>query len=202
MDVDTGNRLTDRKRSSIIEAAVEEFQTQGFSAASMNHIAELAEVSKRTLYKHFESKEALFDGIFHELVNRSESYPVVDFDPSADLAEQLTALGRSEIDFMNSASVQGMARAGLSRLLSQPEIARQIDHNRFLNRVHHWLRQAKSAGRLKKIKNIEFAALQFVGLLKEFAFWPAIVKGEPALSTTEKRKIVRETVEMFLARYK
>ncbi|XZE17573.1 TetR/AcrR family transcriptional regulator [Pirellulaceae bacterium SH449] len=201
MEDDTGIRLTDRKRASIIEASVEEFQTRGFHSASMNRIAELAQVSKRTLYKHFESKESLFDAIFHELVARSESYPIPDFDPNKGLAEQLVKLGQSEIDFMNSASVQAMARAGLSRLLAEPEIAKQIDHNRFLNRVQRWIGQAKSAGQLKKIKDVEFAALQFVGLLKEFAFWPAIVKGEPPLTKPAKLRIVRETVEMFLARY-
>ncbi|MEM9638070.1 MAG: helix-turn-helix domain-containing protein, partial [Pseudomonadota bacterium] len=39
------------KRAQIIEAAVQEFQDNGFAAASMDVISARAGVSKRTLYK-------------------------------------------------------------------------------------------------------------------------------------------------------
>jgi TetR/AcrR family transcriptional regulator of autoinduction and epiphytic fitness len=167
----------------------------------MNRIAESAEVSKRTLYNHFESKEALYDAIIQTLLESSDEIPFVEFDPEQDLAAQLADLARTEIDFMGSDSVQTLARAGLSRVLAEPEIARQIDHKRFLNHVQRWIKQAKAAGRLSKVNDVEFASLQFAGLLKEFAFWPAIVKGAPPITKQRRKKIVNETVEMFLARY-
>ena len=55
--------LTNEKRAQIIEAAVSEFQELGFTGASMDRVAARADVSKRTVYNHFESKEALFRAI-------------------------------------------------------------------------------------------------------------------------------------------
>ncbi|HCT25152.1 MAG TPA: TetR family transcriptional regulator, partial [Stenotrophomonas sp.] len=43
-------RLTDRKREAIVRAAVEEFRASGYEATSMDRIAEVAGVSKRTVY--------------------------------------------------------------------------------------------------------------------------------------------------------
>ncbi|WP_233903598.1 TetR/AcrR family transcriptional regulator C-terminal domain-containing protein [Stieleria maiorica] len=43
--------------------------------------------------------------------------------------------------------------------------------------------------------------MQFVGLLRTFAFWPSIVHGEPPPSRRKRNQIVACTVEMFLSRY-
>ncbi|MEM8735651.1 MAG: helix-turn-helix domain-containing protein, partial [Planctomycetota bacterium] len=98
-------RLTDRKRAAILGAAVREFCDRGFYAASMNRIAELAEVSKRTLYKHFESKETLFEAIIEELMVQVESIPYSDFDPDSELEEQLSAVVRAEVQILSSEPV-------------------------------------------------------------------------------------------------
>lgn len=201
MPANTELRLTERKRNSIIEAAVKEFQSQGYHATSMNRIAETAQVSKRTLYRHFESKDVLYYAIIEDLIRRTDSAQIVAFDPERDLASQLEELAQSVIENMSSAPVHSLARAGISRLLSEPEIATQIDHQRLLKRVKKWIRQAMSAGYLQGITDIEFAAMQFTGLLKEFAFWPAIVLGEPPASKRKQKRIATETVAMFLARY-
>ena len=194
-------RLTDRKQAAILRAAVEEFCKRGFYAASMNRIAELAEVSKRTLYKHFESKQTLFEAIIEELMIRVESIPFSDFDADGELEEQLSAVVRAEVHIMSSEPVQSLARAGLSRVIAEPEAARSIDHDRFLQRFVRWLKQAKSAGHFAGMTDVEFAAQQFCGLVQQFAFWPPILKGEGPLTPYRRKKIVDETVRIFLSRY-
>ncbi|MGQ0622626.1 MAG: TetR/AcrR family transcriptional regulator [Panacagrimonas sp.] len=47
-------------RQSILDAAMRVFVAHGFEAASMEGIARAAKVAKLTLYRHFETKEALF----------------------------------------------------------------------------------------------------------------------------------------------
>ena len=59
-------RLTDRKRAEILKAAVKLFRSRGFDTTSMDAVAKEAKVSKRTVYNHFPSKEALFDSGFTE----------------------------------------------------------------------------------------------------------------------------------------
>src|SRR5690606_882915 len=58
-------RLTDRKREAIIQAAIAEFRAHGFDITSMDKIAATAGVSKRTVYNHFPSKEELFAEILN-----------------------------------------------------------------------------------------------------------------------------------------
>jgi len=193
-------RLTDRKRASIVQAAVEAFQQYGYFAASMKGIADAASVSKRTLYNHFESKEALFDAILEELKLRAEQLPACEFDASRDLAEQLTELAHSEVDFFTSQDVQALARAGLSRVLGEPDAGQQVDQRFFIRRVTTWMKNAQASGRLLEA-DAEFAAMQFVGLLRTFAFWPTIVHGESPPSRHKRNQIIARTVEMFLSRY-
>ena len=57
----TGNTRTrsDAKREAIIQAATQAFQEYGVNGTSMDKLAELANVSKRTVYNHFATKEDL-----------------------------------------------------------------------------------------------------------------------------------------------
>lgn len=48
-----------RLKKSIVAAADELFQAHGFAAVTMEQIAAVADVSKRTLYKYFPAKEAV-----------------------------------------------------------------------------------------------------------------------------------------------
>ncbi|GAK87792.1 transcriptional regulator TetR family [Vibrio ponticus] len=69
---------SEQKRLAIIEAAKQEFIENGFLAANMNNICTAAEVSKRTLYRHFESKELLFEAVLAEIQQnsiRNRDYP-------------------------------------------------------------------------------------------------------------------------------
>ncbi len=185
-----------------MKAAVEEFRSCGYYTASMNRIAKQAEVSKRTLYRHFDSKEALFDAIIEELMLKADQIPYNDFDETEDISQQLAAVATAEIEFMSSAPVQASARAGLSRVIGEPEAARSIDHDRFHKRFICWLRQAKSAGYFSRMRDVEFAAQQFAFQLQAFAFWPPIIRGEMKLSVRRRNKIVTETVQMFMDRYR
>ena len=198
---ETAGRLTDRKRLAIVQAAVLEFQTRGYDATSMNTIAGTAKVSKRTLYNHFESKEALFDAIIEELENRVDRLPVCTFDGNQELSKQLTELARVEVEFLTSPSVQALARAGISRVLAEPQVGRKVSPRRFHKRVEKWLDDAQSAGCLKPL-DTPFAAQQFVGLLRTFAFWPTIVSGEPKPGKQKRERIIQSTVEMFLNNYR
>ncbi|MET0129737.1 MAG: helix-turn-helix domain-containing protein, partial [Stenotrophomonas chelatiphaga] len=70
---DRPTRLTDRKRAAILDAAVAEFRAFGFAGTSMDRIAATAEVSKRTVYNHFASKDELFTAILWQLFEASQA---------------------------------------------------------------------------------------------------------------------------------
>jgi TetR/AcrR family transcriptional regulator of autoinduction and epiphytic fitness len=55
-----GPNSSERKRQSIVDAALAEFVRSGYAGSSVDAIADRAGVSKPTVYKHFGSKERMF----------------------------------------------------------------------------------------------------------------------------------------------
>ena len=56
-------RSRETTRSSILQAAYEQFYREGFNRSGVDAIADAAGVTKRTLYDHFESKDALLTAV-------------------------------------------------------------------------------------------------------------------------------------------
>ncbi|MCC9606248.1 TetR/AcrR family transcriptional regulator [Blastopirellula sp. JC732] len=202
LELPAETRLTDRKRAAIVAAAVKEFEACGFDNTSMNKIAETAEVSKRTVYNHFESKDALFLAIVQELLDATEKMPDFDYQADRSLVDQLTEKAHRVTELFTSDSFQGLVRVTLSRFLMAPELAQQTigDQKRFRVRLVRWLEEAVADGKLK-IDDCEFAAAQFCGLLQTFTFWPQAVGLEPQPSPEVRKRVIDSTVEMFLSRY-
>ena len=59
-------------RLTIIEAAMSLFKQQGFYETSMEQIAEHSDISKATLYKYFEVKEAIIAAYWQEEIKKSK----------------------------------------------------------------------------------------------------------------------------------
>ncbi|NLA58550.1 MAG: TetR/AcrR family transcriptional regulator [Firmicutes bacterium] len=59
---------TQDKRRDILEAAEKVFRANGFTAAKMDEIAELAGVAKGTLYLYFDSKQDLFVSLLEDRI--------------------------------------------------------------------------------------------------------------------------------------
>ena len=79
--------LSEQKHLDILEAASNLFKECGFSDVSMDAIADRAGVSKRTVYNHFGSKEALFEAILYPLLDASLEAKRIPFDAAAPLAD-------------------------------------------------------------------------------------------------------------------
>ena len=59
-------RKSSETRGRIVDAAYTLFRRQGYTRASMDEIASSAEITKRTLYSHFESKDALLASVLED----------------------------------------------------------------------------------------------------------------------------------------
>lgn len=195
-------RMTDRKREAIVQAAIAEFRAAGFDATSMDRIAAEAGVSKRTVYNHFPSKEALFAEILHQLWQRSAGQLDFTFRSDLPLGEQLAELLGQKMRMLHDESFISLARVAIAEAIHSPEraqamVSRMGDREEGLTT---WIRAAMAAGRLRKVDPV-FAANQLHGLVKGFAFWPQIAMGQPALDEAMQERVVESAVEMFLGHY-
>src|SRR5450432_266737 len=74
----------------VLDAAIELFSERGIDATSMDSIAEASGVSKATIYKHWQDKDALGLEVMGHLHGLDEEPPVFDStDFRADLIAQL-----------------------------------------------------------------------------------------------------------------
>jgi len=195
--------LSDRKHEAILHAAAEEFQENGFQSTSMDRIAERAQVSKRTVYNHFSSKEDLFKAISSGLLESLRRVTEYPFDAGESLEHQLGEIGRREVELVASESFIKFSRAILAECIRSPELARDVfaEIQKCESGVARWIREATDAGRLK-VEDPSKAADQFTGLIKTFMFWPQLIADTPVPSDSERRATVESAVEIFLDHYR
>ncbi|TWC20606.1 MULTISPECIES: TetR/AcrR family transcriptional regulator [unclassified Pseudomonas] len=195
-------RLTERKREAILQAAIAEFRSNGFEVTSMDKIAATAGVSKRTVYNHFPSKEELFAEILNRLWNSITAEQEMTYNPLEPLREQLHRLLQAKLRVMSDEHFLDLARIAIAATIHSPERAQNMV-SRMGQReegLTTWIRQAQVDGRLKPVEP-EFAAQQMHGLIKTFAFWPQISMGQPSLPHEEQAQVIESALDMFLICY-
>ena len=92
-------REKQQRRADILLAAEEVFFAKGFDRATMDDVAEAAELSKGTLYLYFKSKEDLHMGIAMKAVDLMNTLTAKVSDLNANGLEKLVKLGWAFIDF-------------------------------------------------------------------------------------------------------
>lgn len=79
-------------RERILKAATQLFTAQGINATGMDQLSTVAEVSKRTLYTHFPSKDELVGAYLQSLVDDLLPNPPSPAQPTPSPREQLLAV--------------------------------------------------------------------------------------------------------------
>lgn len=188
------------KARAILSAALAEFQEHGFAAASMDRITARAGVSKRTVYRHFASKENLFRAIVEGMGRRMAAALDVAFDPGRPAEAQLRALAWAEGRLLMEEETLLTARMVIAESLREPRAAEAvlsgIDPTASIRR---FFAEAAEAGALRTA-DPQAATSEFLGLIKSRAFWPRLAEARP-LDEAAMRPIIESTVAMMMARY-
>ena len=194
--------LTQRKRIDILAAARAEYLEAGFRDTSMDRVAERAQVSKRTVYNHFPSKEALFKAVTLQFMEELRQAVSVDYDSVRPLDEQLKEIAKREMAQVTQADYIAMFRVFSAEVSSHKEAFSDIleEVGEEEDPVVNWIEAATADGRLQ-VKNTALAATQFNSLLKGALFWPLIAGYGKRRSKREQDVVIAEAVAMFLARY-
>jgi TetR/AcrR family transcriptional regulator of autoinduction and epiphytic fitness len=191
-------KLTDRKRQAILDAALEEFREQGFLGARTGQIARRAGVSSRTLYKHFASKEALFDAICEIMLARSRSVQPLRYDPARPLAPQLTEVLRRYVAVMTDDNTIGLSRVVMTEMLRDLDRARHFSAEvaSLEGPVTRLVAEAMEAGALRPGDPAR-AGGHLLGLVKNAYFWPKFLLDQPVGS----EDLLQDCVALFMAHY-
>lgn len=189
-----------QKRAVILAGATEVFRLEGFDAASMDRIAEVSGVSKRTIYNHFGSKDALFEAVVEALVAVLVSRKQIQWDADKDLEVQLRAFARAKTSIVDNEQWLALIKVVLGIAIQQPERARTImlkavDGEAALVR---WLVDADKAGALR-VPDPATSSKVFWGMVAGTLFWPQIF--EQPFTPERRDMLMDELIATFLARY-
>ena len=194
------NRSEQKKRA-IINAAKTEFIENGFAAANMNNVSAAAEVSKRTLYRHFESKELLFEAVLsivQEEIERKGDYP---YHPDQPLEAQLAEITQREIEVLYQNYGIAFSRTIVMEFFRQPELAKSVSQRLYRTRaVNGWFEKAIADGRLKADEAQTITSV-YISLFQGLMFWPQVLdlneKPEGAELVDKVDTIVSTVIKAF-----
>lgn len=102
--------MTQSTYERILLAAYDYFAENGYEKASMSEIAKLVGISKPALYHHFESKEALFESLYAQIILLIE----------ADFEADFSALTRETF----SQKIIDIGLSDLRALQTQPQLTK------------------------------------------------------------------------------
>lgn len=195
-------RQTDRKREAIIQAAISEFRSQGFDATSMDKIAATAEVSKRTVYNHFPSKDELFTAILLQLWKSAASQHELKYQQERALKEQLVDFLKGKMRMLCDENFMDLARVAVAATIHTPDRARDMVEklNSQEGGIIAWIKAAQADDKLKA-GDPHLMGDMLQGQLKAIAFWPQIAMGQAMLSPSQQKQVIQVTADMFLLYY-
>lgn len=209
----TGPRADDprvvRTRAAAIEAARTLFLRDGYQGTTMEEIAELAGITKRTLYNNYADKETLFIEVVADVTAYADAF-VRGLREEFDSGTTTTAKLRASLHDVARRLALGIMRAeviAIRRLLigearAFPALAREYFDRapgQVIEALAEWFERLDRAG-LLRVGNARVAAAQFAYLVAGEPLDRAVLVGA-SLSRRHVIACAREGVETFLARY-
>jgi len=193
---------SEQKYQAIVQAAKQAFLEYGVQGTSMDKLAELAQVSKRTIYNHFKNKEELVIHLLAELWNDTMVELYTPYQPDQPVRDQLESILRKEIDFISSQEYLDLSRVAFGYFFYKPEELKKAleQFNKNETALLRWIKEANDHQQFKNI-DCEFAHEQLHSLMKGQCFWPQLLNIEPALNDQRKTHLVSTTADMFLNQY-
>lgn len=99
--------MLENKKELILEKAMNVFSDKGLNNTSMEFLAEAAQVSTRTLYKHFSNKQDLFKEVQHRYFSQITAQEnMIDYHSSRDLRTMLDDMVDQRMKFCLEESSQ------------------------------------------------------------------------------------------------
>lgn len=114
--------LQRRKRMAILTGAEQVFLDRGYAATTMDEVAATAGVGKQTVYRHFASKEALFESLVSSMCVDGALASPLDGDRQRSAEERLRDLGWVLVRNLASPNGIRLYRAVVTEAQRRPEL--------------------------------------------------------------------------------
>jgi AcrR family transcriptional regulator len=190
------------KRHCVVESAYNVFSSKGFAQTQVTMIAEASHVSTATIYKLFQSKEALFLAAYDYGLDLLEAHVTIGLDNSAPL-EGLRVVARSYSALCESPLARRIVRLQISQN-GEPGDPNRADGFRLRGLVEAWfhpvLKRCIEAGLLHKDKLNEAHAL-IIGYIAHQTLTYGLVINENKVAKLTGDYIADEAVRVALLAY-
>jgi TetR/AcrR family transcriptional regulator, mexJK operon transcriptional repressor len=184
----------------IVDAATELFFTLGYGATTIEAVAQRARVSKRTFYRRFENKSALFSAAVHRTIERLRPPADVPLLHGANLPEILRRLADLVLRAALSPPAIALHRLIVAESGRFPNLAavatNQGASEEAIRLISGVLEREARAGNLT-LDNATFAAQQFLHMVIAVPQRRAMGLGMP-MTSTEVDAWARDVVNLFL----
>jgi AcrR family transcriptional regulator len=188
-----------QRRASILAVAKVLFADQGYHGVSVDQIAARLAVSPAVLYRHFPSKQALYEAVLSEIACKRESYVDVVVNGPDDFGGLLERMTLMYVESV--ARDPDYLRMELHAALEGSQAARQFFENRwrpFADYIEFGLSELrKKSGTGGVTVDARVAALMFQGMVRE-ALYAKIIYQADRFRDYELRDLVRRLTTLFL----
>lgn len=185
----------------IVAAAYELFVELGFQATTLDKVAQRARVSKLSIYRHFENKEALFSAAIAAHCHQFAPLTLVDGN-SGSTGDQLMVVATSLLRTLLSPdvrSVEAMIMADTTNRMSLSKLFYEAGPAYVITQIEALLRQLHATGHLNVPEPLRSARL-FAALIKGSDLLTIARFDEArAGSNSEIEAYCRSAVDMFVA---
>jgi TetR/AcrR family transcriptional repressor of mexJK operon len=193
----------DGKVRAVLDAARTLFFDLGYDQTSMDRVAQVASVSKATVYSHFNSKEQLLLALVrHEMEMFLPKPLAIPASQSLGVEASLRRIAERFISLFLTDSGLALYRLVMTEAFRFPEIGRAFNEwgpKRMHNDVVSFLQDAVSQG-LLNVPNIDLAAVQFLSLVRgDLPLHWALSLGQPSREQLEE--LVESGIHVFMAAY-
>ena len=157
------------KREAILGAALDLFSERGFDGTAMPMVAERAGVGAGTIYRHFDSKEALGNAVFRQCKLAMQDYVLARRKPGLTAREEFRGMWQGLWDFFREqpAACRFLETQGHATYLD--ESSRAISEAVFVS-ITDFVRRGQAAGAIRDASPAVIIAMAlgaFIGLVKE-----------------------------------
>ena len=193
------NRLSGpERRETILSAAQGLFARKGFHGVSIDEIARAVNVSPAILYRHFASKQTLYDAVLDKFACQRQSYVDTIVNHGTRFEDALA--GMTQVYIENIAENPDILRIELHSLLEGNPAAHAFFQNRwksFTDYIEFGLNEYMPYDVPNREKTILSAGLMFQGMVRE-ALIQKCLQPQDRLIDLSLYELSHELVALFL----